>query len=155
MSHAIITGHNHIFGPWVAERLGTTWTADRGHTIGLVGGGRIPRILAVAWFESHNGASILCHLAGVGKKWLNREFLWYICYYPFEQLGVNKVISPVESDNLDSVKFVEHFGMTLEATLKEAAPKGDLLLYTLTREQCKWLHLRKKQHGQAQSSSTT
>lgn len=151
MSH-VVTGYNDHFGPWIAEQLDTVWSPGRGHIIGLVSD--CGETLAAAWFESHNGASILCHLAGVGKKWLNREFLWYICYYPFEQLGVKKVISPVESGNLASIKFVEHFGMTLEATLKDAAPKGDLLLYTICKEQCKWLHMRKKQNGQVNSTDS-
>ena len=89
-----------------------------------------------------------------GKNRLNREFLWFMSFYPFEQLKVEKVISPIESSNLASIRWVEKYGMTLEATLKDAAPKGDLLLYTIRREQCKWLQLRKKSN-EAQGSSST
>ncbi len=149
----VIVGCDQFVGPWLAERLDTTWQPGRGHTIGLYDTAD-NRLIAGAWFESWNGASILCHLAGDGKKWLNREFLWFICHYPFEQLGVRKVISPVESTNLASRKFVEHFGLTLEATLKDAAPKGDLLLYSLTKEQCKWLHLRDKYRGKTEGSGS-
>lgn len=137
----ILDNADEIFGPWISSRLGTQWYPGRGHTIGLFDDDRGP--VGACLFESCNGASILVHVAGNGNRWPTREFLWFCSYYPFEQLGVSKVIAPVESTNLSSIRWTEHFGFILEATLKEAAPNGDLLLYTMTREQCKWLQLRK------------
>lgn len=154
MKHVLV-GYDNIFGPWIAQRLETTWIPNRGHVIGLLDDS-IGQAVAGVWFEGWNGASIMVHIAAEGKKWLNREFLWFICYYPFEQLKVNKVIAPIESSNQDSINFVEHFGFTLEATLKDAAPKGDLLLYTLVKEQAnKWLQLKGKYRGQTESSPSS
>lgn len=107
--------------------------------------------VAACLFEGHNGASVMVHIASEGKNWVNREFLWFISYYPFEQLRVKKVLAPVASDNTASIRWTEHFGFKLEATLKDATPKGDLLIYSLVREDCKWLHLRKKPCEQTQS----
>lgn len=150
MNH-VLTGCDEVFGPWMAEKLGTIWQPGRGHIIGL-GDPEIGLPVAGAWFESWNGSSVMCHFATDGKNRLTREFLWFICYYPFEQLKVRKVISPIEEDNQASRRWVEKFGLTLEATLKDAAPKGDLLLYTITKEQCKWLHLREKSSGKTIST---
>lgn len=154
MKHVLV-GCDDRLGPWLAQRLETTWFPGRGHIIGLLDDS-IGEVVAAAWFENWNGASIVVHMAVIGKKWLNREFLWFISYYPFEQLKVNKVIAPIECSNKDSINFVEHFGFTLEATLKDAAPKGDLLLYSLTKEQCsKWLQLKGKYRGQTECASST
>ena len=145
----VLVGCDVVFGPWLAEKLDTRWFPGRGSIIGL-GDPEVGKPAAAAWFESYNGASIMCHFATDGKSRLTREFLWFISYYPFEQLKVQKVISPVESSNLASIKWVERFGFILEATLKDAAPKGDLLIYTIVKDQCKWLHMREKTNGETQ-----
>lgn len=150
----VLVGCDAVFGPWMAEKLDTNWHPGRGHIVGL-GDVTTGTMVAGAWFESFNGSSVMCHFATDGKNRLNREFLWFISYYPFEQLKVRKVICPIEETNLASRKWVEKFGFTLEATLKDAAPKGDLLIYTLVKDQCKWLHLRDKYRGKTQSTSTT
>ena len=146
----ILTGHEEIFGPWMSARLGTTWLPGRGSIIGLWEDGVGP--VAGCLYESCNGASIIGHLTGVGKKWMNREYLWYCFHYPFEELKVTKILGIVESDNLDARRLDEHLGFTLEATLKDAAPKGDLLVYSMTKDQCKWLSLKGQYRGKTQSS---
>jgi hypothetical protein len=35
-------------------------------------------------------------------------------------------------------------GFTLETRLKDAAPSGDMLVYVMRREDCKWLNLRRR-----------
>lgn len=95
----------------------------------------------------------MLHIATDGsKKWMNRNYLWYVFYYPFKQLGVNKIICPIESSNKVCISFVEHIGFVHEATLKDAAPKGDLLIYSMAKDQCKWLKLREQYRGEAQST---
>ena len=149
----IITGQDELFGPWLMGKVDGQWVPGKGSVIGLWEDDVGP--VAACFYEGCNGASILVHLAGVGKKWMNREFLWFCFYYPFEQLGLNKVIGLVKSDNLACQKLVEHLGYVLEATLKEAAPKGDLLIYTMTKDQCRWLLLGNKYRGKTQSASST
>ena len=148
MKH-VITGADHIIGPWVMEQTDGQWINGRGSTIGLLDDNAI---VAGCVFSDCNGASIMLHCAGAGKSWLNREFLWYTFYYPFEELKVNKIISPVESTNSQCRKFIEHIGFSVEATLLDASPKGDLLIYTMSRSACKWLIRGKKTHGEAQGS---
>lgn len=145
----IVTGREDIFGPWMMGILdGGRWLPGRGHIIGLWDDGPVAGCL----FESSNGASIMLHIAAIGKRWMNREYLWFVFYYPFEQLGLKKIICPVESTNINCLRFIEHIGFVLEATLKEAAPKGDLLIYSMAKDQCRWLKLREKYRGQIQSS---
>lgn len=146
----VVTGWDHLFGPWLAERTDGDWFPGKGSTIGLFDDVR--GIVGAALFTASNGASILLHCAGSDKHWLNREFLWFVFYYPFVQLGLTKIISPVEQGNENCIRFIENIGFTLEATLQSASPKGNLLLYTLARENCKWHLMRKNPGGKTFSS---
>lgn len=149
----VVTGHDDLFGPWLMNQINGEWFPGKGSTIGLWEDGVGP--IAACYYDSCNGASIHGCLAGIGKRWMNREFLWFCFYYPFEQLKVNKIIGLVQSDNLAARKLDEHLGFTLEATLKDAAPNGDLLIYTMTKDQCKWLSLRNKHREQTESTTAT
>jgi hypothetical protein len=153
----VVTGQDEVFGPWLAKLLGNEWVPGKGSIIGLWEDGIGP--VAGCLYESCNGASVVGSLAGIGRKWMNREYLWYCYYYPFEELKVNKIIGIVESSNLEARRLDEHMGFTLEATLVGCAPKGDLLIYTMTKSQCRWLNLKHSYRGlineQAQSSAST
>ena len=150
----VVTGQNSVFGPWMAERLQGHLIIGSGHTIGLYDS-VLDRPIASVYYEGCNGASILLHCVGEGKSWLNREFLWYVFHYAFEEVGVNKILSPVESDNTDSRRFIEHIGFSPEATLKDASPKGDLIIYSMSRADCKWLNLKGQYRGKAKGSKST
>jgi len=147
----VFSGKDTVFGPWIMEKLEGHFMLGKGHTIGLWDD-VLDRPVAAVYYEGCNGASIMLHCAGEGKTWLNREFLWYVFHYPFVELEVNKILSPVESDNSDSRRFIENIGFSLEATLQDASPKGDLLIYSLARSDCKWLGLKDKYRGQTQST---
>lgn len=47
--------------------------------------------------------------------------------------------APVAASNMRSRKFVEHLGFTLEATLTDACTDGDLILYRMIKNKCRWL----------------
>ena len=144
----IFVNQNELFGPWMMEKLGRKWYPGQGQTIGLW---EDDRPVAAVSYENSNKASIMLHCVGLERKWLNREFLWFVFYYPFEQLGITKIICPVEGGNAASRTFIEHIGFTLEATLKDAAPKGDLLIYTMVKDQCKWLSLKERYRGETRN----
>ena len=144
MKH-IVCQENDFFGPWVCDLLGTNWFSGRGETVGLYDDHSGP--LACALFESWNGASVILHFAKTPASRITRDLIWFCSYYPFVQLGIRKLLAPVESTNLRSRKFITHYGFSLEATLRDAAPNGDLLLYSMRKEDCPWLSLRgTKQH---------
>lgn len=150
----ILCGREELFGPWMMHILDGHWFPGRGSIIGLWDQ-KLCIPLAACLFEGCNGASIMLHIAANGKRWMNREYLWFVFYYPFIQLGINKIISPVEGGNAACRTFIEHIGFTLEATLKDAAPQGDLLIYTMTKDQCKWLNLKERYRGQTKGPCTT
>lgn len=125
-------------GPWVCARAGGTWTPGRGTAIGRERNGQL---IAGVLYEDFNHANIICHIAGVGN-WLNREFLWTIFDYPFRQLKVKRITTPVAQSNIKSQRFTEHLGFELEARLQDAHPSGDLFIYRMMAADCRWLRLK-------------
>lgn len=122
-------------GPWVCERAGGAWVPGRGTAIGWVNKGKL---VAGVIFEDFNGANILAHMAGEGN-FLKRQFLHFIFWYPFKQLQAKRVTLPIASTNEKAIRFVEHLGFEHEATLRDAHPSGDLVLYKMTSDQCRWI----------------
>lgn len=129
---------------WVAQRTGgVAQPGDVG--IGLV---EDDRLIAGVSFDRWNGASICMHVAAEpGARWMTRQYL-HVCFrYPFEQIKVRKIVGLVGAKNVEARRFDEHLGFVLEATLSDAHPDGSLLVYTMTREQCRWLSLKENPHG--------
>jgi len=125
---------------FVADRMGITgWSNAVG--IGLEEDGEL---IAGVTFDYYNGASICMHVAAVeGKRWMTREYLWFCFHYPFEQLKVKRITGLVPESNLAARKFDEHLGFKLEARMKEAAPDGDVLVYAMFKDDCKYLGLKR------------
>lgn len=97
-------------------------------------------IVAGVIYDYFNGQSVNAHIAAKGKHWLNREFLWFMFYYPFEQMGVKRITGLVSASNHAAMKFDEHLGFVEEARLKMAAHDGsDMIVYVMFKENCKWL----------------
>lgn len=124
---------------WTAERTGGTYYAGSGAGIGWEKDGQL---LAGVLYDEFTGRSVRMHVAGVGKRWMAREFLWTCFDYPFNQLKVNKVIGLVDSTNSDALRFDRHLGFVEEAVIKDAGKFGDLHVLTMTRDQCRFLEKR-------------
>lgn len=112
---------------------------------------RTGEILVGVVYEGFNQASICMHVAAKpGSLWATKEFLWTAFAYPFNQLQVRKVIGILSGANLPAVRLDLHLGFVHEATLKDAHPDGDLVILTMTREQCRWLNFEGNSHGKQQ-----
>lgn len=137
-------------GRWVAERLDADWIPGAAQAIGLL---ENEELIAGVIFEGYNGASIRMHVAAVpGRRWLNRQYLHACFWYVFEQLGCKAAIGLVPESNAEARRFDEHLGFRAQVILEDCHPDGGLVVYTMTRDQCKWLSLRTS-HGQAESTS--
>lgn len=133
----ILDGENDRIGRWICDHTGGVWSPADSKTIGLEDNGRV---CAGVLYDSFNGASIRMHVASDGsRRWLNRQFLWFVFFYPFEQLKVKKVIGLVPSSNAPALKFDSHLGFVEEARITDAHPDGDIVVMTMNRQQCRWL----------------
>lgn len=131
----MITVDADLVGPWVSEKTGGTWCKGRGTGIGRLKDGKL---IAGVLYEDFTGANVVCHIAG-DEGWATRKFLGIIFSYPFNQLGVKRITAPVNSTNAKSILLMHRLGFTLEATLTQVIPDGDLLLYRMFASECRFL----------------
>lgn len=131
----VVLGENDRVGSWIEEHGGGQYRQGS-QCIGLERDGEL---VAGALFDYHNGASVYCHIALADKRALGRDFLRAAFRYPFVQLDCSVLIGLVASDNPAAVRLDEHLGFTLEHTIKDAHPSGDLYIYTMRRNECRWL----------------
>jgi hypothetical protein len=138
MAKHIIIDDKERVSAWVAERIPNCSPWDSVYeAIGLEQGGEL--IAGVVYDGYVEGARVNMHVAGVGKRWLNREFLSVCFRYPFVQLGVNVVIGLVESTNEAALKFDKHLGFTEACRIAGGAKNCDLIVLTMQRKTCRFL----------------
>lgn len=111
------------------------------------------RLVAGVKFDDWNQRSICMHVAAEGSSWMNREYLWYCFHYPFVELGVSKILGLVAESNVRARRFDEHLGFRLEYSIADAHPDGALLIYSMTKEQCRFLELKRGIKEQSATSA--
>lgn len=136
MAGNIVSGK--AVGEWVAAKVGGV-LQDNSTAIGLERDGQL---VAGAFYENWNRRSIVGHIAIHGK--ITIGFVRAICSYPFDDCGVHKLIGPISSNNKKAIKFAIRIGFEEEARIKDADPDGDIILFTLTKDKCRYLGVR---HG--------
>lgn len=102
------------------------------------------RFLGGFIFTGYTGSMVMTHMAGVGGHWCSPELMWVIFDYCFEQLGVKKVLCTVGSNNTKSLEQVQRAGFRHEYTIEDGIPDGSLIMFSMLRENCKWLNLRSR-----------
>lgn len=123
---------------WVCSRIGVTLADKNYEAIGLEKNGEL---VAGFMYDNYNGRSIAMHVAAEGTGWLKHETEFLnVCFdYPYNQLGVKKVISTVDSLNVASWKFAQYMGGEIEVVIKDAGLTGDMVILSMSREQCRFL----------------
>lgn len=131
--------------PWTLERLGVPkedWVTLDMPCIGLieVADDGTERQIAGVLFNEFNRASIQMHVAAEpGARWMTRHYLGFCFRYPFFQCKVKKILGFVGSNNHQALAFDTHLGFVEEARIKDAHPEGDMVILSMTPEQCRWL----------------
>lgn len=137
---SIVADQKERVGAWVAKRIGRNAPWGAYEAIGLECDGELIAGMVV---ESYVKKARCCvHLAGDGKRWLNREYLNFCCRYMFDQLGCNVVIGLVNADNEAALTFDKHFGFKECTRIADGAGDCDLVVLTLRREDCRWLDMK-------------
>ena len=139
----IVTGKDRV-APWVAKKLFARFNADE--AIGLERDGEM---IAGVVYEDWNGASFVVHIVVQGL--MTPAYLGAIFHYPFVYCGASKLIAPVAESNEESVRFVRKLGFREEARLHDAHPDGSVLLYTMSKDQCRFIGER---HGKRLAIAT-
>lgn len=96
--------------------------------------------LAGVIYDAYNGATIMAHIWVDSEATPSRDWFAAIFDYPFNRLGVYKIVGQVNSANSDAIKLDTHFGFELECRVRGFYEGGgDLMVYTMTRDQCRIL----------------
>lgn len=122
-------------GPWVCARTGGTFEPGCSTAMGWEIDGEL---VAGVLFDQFNGRSICMHVAA--ERPVTRSYTRACFSYVFNQLGVMKAIGLVDSTNAKALRFDSHLGFVEEARIKDAGKFGDLVILTMTRQQCRWLN---------------
>lgn len=130
---------------FVAERVGGSPKRDNFTAIGLLDG---DKWAAGVVYSDFNGSNITAGIAGDGKRWLTPEFLWFMFHYPFVQAKAKRITACVEQTNKVSQQFVTRLGFELESVMERAGRTGDLLVYRMFPENCRYLERRNARNTQ-------
>ena len=137
----VIVDQKERVGAWVAARVGMRAPWGAFSAIGLEQGGELIGGIVISGYVENARCSM--HCAGVGKRWLNREFLFACFDYAFRQLGCKVIINPVDSTNTDSLRFTQHIGFSELCRIPEGSGDCDLVLFSMPRRTCRWLHMKR------------
>lgn len=149
----IIVNQDDLVGGWVQAQKGYPWIPGSGRCFGVAENGRL---VAGVIFDAWNDASLHVHVTALpGRSWLSKGLAAMLADYAFNQVGARKVIGAIGEGREAAQRLAKRAGFTLEATLSNAHPEGDLFLFTMTREQAaKWLALAEKEPWNEQPETT-
>lgn len=86
-------------------------------------------------FYDSNGKNCLANIA-LSQGKFPKELLRAGLLYAFTQLALRRLTFVISSANIRSQQLVSALGATHEATLREADPEGDSLIFALFPENC-------------------
>lgn len=96
-------------------------------------------IMGVVGYNGFCGKVCAMHVAGVGN-WISRDFLWKAFDYPFKQVGIVQIISPVAASNHRALKLNKHLGFEVLQRIRDGwADNEDLIFMSMRYNQCRWL----------------
>lgn len=96
------------------------------------------RILGAVGYDNWSAKMCEMHIAGE-TGWLTRKLIWVMFHYPFVHCGLDIVMSRVSSANTKSLEVVRRLGAQLECQIKGGCEDGDLCLFSLRKENCRWI----------------
>lgn len=100
------------------------------------------KLLGGMVFTAYTKASIGVHVSGFSPSWINSDLLWVGFHYPFVRLGCSKVLSQVPASNSKALEFNRKIGFSEEARIKDVFPDGDLIVFGMKRDACRWLKIK-------------
>jgi L-amino acid N-acyltransferase YncA len=132
----IITDQPERAGRWLAEKHKISYCKDESAVyIALEHKGEINVVFMYNGLIEHG--SVQLHVAVEGRG--NKEIRWYAFHYPFIELKVKKIIAPIQADNEKCIRFAINAGFVCEHIIKDAGCNGDLWIFSMTKEQCRFL----------------
>jgi hypothetical protein len=124
-----------VLHDWLKKRIELPWSTDFRALARVVDN----QIVGVVGYEGFTGTSCRMHMAGEGKHWVNREFLYRAFRYPFVTLGLAMVFAVIPSGNTEALKIDLKLGFTELIYVPGAHPDGGIHFLQLLKENCRYL----------------
>ena len=144
---SLLTTDDNRIGEWVTARAGGDWVPGSGRCLALL---EDEKIVAGVIYDTFNGANICLHVAALpeARAFSGARFRWAMFVYPFLHLKVKRLTGIFPSANIRVQQLALRLGFEFETALKDAHPKGDLLVYVMYPDKCPWINLLEEpQHG--------
>lgn len=122
-----------LINDWVAKHQGGHAYPGSYQALAWVAGEEIQAGLV---FYDYNTKNCLVNLA-LTKNFFPKSLLHAGLSYAFNQLALRRLTFLISSANILSQNLVRRLGAIPEATLREADPNGDTLIFALFPENCK------------------
>lgn len=104
------------------------------NALGLV---RNDQLVCGVIYQHWTSYDVDVHMAAIpGGHWGNRELLYAAFDYPFTY--VNRITAKIPQKNVRSRRLAEHLGFKMEGTMRHATADGDVSVYGLLKEDCRW-----------------
>jgi hypothetical protein len=129
------TSRESEVSPWLEAGLGQKYYLP-GSFIGVKFDGRL--ILAVK-YECFTGVSVQAHITKESLAYIPARFFHLIFWYPFIQLGVERVFISINSGNRRSLKLTSHMGFKEVARISGMLKGEDFIWFELLAKSCKFL----------------
>src|SRR4029077_5765311 len=94
-------------------------------------------------YTGYTEESICMHQASWTPRWANRDLLFVVFDYPFNQLGVKRIFGQVPEDNKQAMKLNLHLGFKIIARI-EGVFKDNItcLVVRMERDECRFLRIK-------------
>jgi hypothetical protein len=133
----IVVGQKQRVADWVSKGIGCNkWSVDY-EALGLESGGMLVGGVVIDGYVED--ARCAMHVAGMGKQWLSRDFLWVVFNYVFGQLKCKVALAPVASNNTACLEFAKNLGFVEACRIEHGALNSDLVILKMPKAQCRWL----------------
>ena len=136
---SVIETNNLVHGRMIAERAGVLFNLETDRVISVTRDGKL---LGGVTYTGYTGVSIQIHVAGLEPNRANRDFLWMIFDYPFNQLGCRVVFGHVPEANTTALEISQKLGFKIVAKIEDVFPDGACYVLALAREDCRWLKIK-------------
>lgn len=122
-------------GVWAANKLGCVFNPQNSVAISLRNKNKIQACATVYEYLVNS-----CQVSIVGEgAWAGKDFVTSVMRFCFDQLRVKKVLAFIDSENIRSIRLAEGIGMQKEHVILSAGKVKDLVIYSMTREQCNYV----------------
>lgn len=114
-----------------------------------IGVRRDGELIAGVLYTDYNRHSVAAHIAAHDRRWITKDVLWSIFYWPFTVLGVRVIFGYVAESNTHALALDLKLGFKEHARVPDVFEDGDLLILSMYKQDCKHLDIpfRSLSHG--------